>query len=151
VLRMTFKQVVLATDMADRATARAEAAESLCQQQQQQLQLQAQQQQQLTSKESTTKEQLKHLRSDGDARVIAEREESLRSLHAGGSRSVDASALRLFVYAYGGGDVTLVRAAGEDQCGKCSGQSRKKQETERHEGRCIPPPHLSLTPRPPRS
>lgn len=75
---MTIKQVVLATDMADRAVARAEAAESLCQQLQEQVQLQAQQQQRLTSKESTTKEQLKHLRSDGDARVIAEREASLR-------------------------------------------------------------------------
>jgi hypothetical protein len=28
----------------------------------------------LAEKETTTKEQLKHLRSDGDARVVAERE-----------------------------------------------------------------------------
>ncbi len=60
--------------MADRATERAEAAESLCRQLQQQMQFQQQQQQRLAEKETTTKDQLKHLRSDGDARVIAERE-----------------------------------------------------------------------------
>ena len=60
--------------MADRAAERAEAAESLCRQLQQQMQHQQQQQQRLAEKETTTKEQLKHLRSDGDARVVAERE-----------------------------------------------------------------------------
>jgi hypothetical protein len=67
-------QVVLATDMADRAAERAEAAESLCRQLQQLLQLAQQSQQRLAEKETGTKEQLKHLRSDGDVRVIAERE-----------------------------------------------------------------------------
>ncbi len=98
--------------MADRAAARAEAAESVCQQLQQQLQVQAQQQQRLTSKESTTKEQLKHLRSDGDARVIAEREVS----HTSVCRRQPLCG-RISVPACGGGDVThvtLVRAAGED-------------------------------------
>jgi len=60
--------------MAQRACERAEAAESLCLQQQQQLQLQLQQQQRLAEKESASREQLRHLRGDGDARVCAERE-----------------------------------------------------------------------------
>ena len=60
--------------MAQRACERAEAAESLCQQQQQQLQLQLQQQQRLAEKETASREQLRHLRGDGDARVCAERE-----------------------------------------------------------------------------
>ena len=110
---MTLEQVVLATDMADRAAARAEAAESVCQQLQQQLQVQAQQQQRLTSKESTTKEQLKHLRSDGDARVIAEREVS----HTSVCRRQPLCG-RISVPAF---VVTLVRlrlcAAGEDRRG----------------------------------
>ncbi len=96
-LPVIIKQVVLATDMADRAAARAEAAESLCQQLQEQVQLQAQQQQRLTSKESTTKEQLKHLRSDGDARVIAEREASCMQAAAAlwTRRRCDCACLRM--------------------------------------------------------
>jgi cell division protein FtsB len=80
VTALALSQVVLATDMADRATERAESAESLCRQLQQQLQHHQQQQQRLAEKETSTKEQLKHLRSDGDARVIAEREVQCRVL-----------------------------------------------------------------------
>jgi hypothetical protein len=67
--------------MADRAAERAEAAESLSRQLQQQLHLQQQTQQRLSEKATGANEQLKHLRSDGDTRVIAERE--VRGLVAG--------------------------------------------------------------------
>ena len=103
--------------MAQRACERAEAAESLCLQQQQQLQLQLQQQQRLAEKESTSREQLRHLRGDGDARVCAERE-------VGTAAAVRASAcVGLLVL------VTRARA-GKDRCRERARQGGESTETE---------------------